>query len=694
MKRPFSWLTSEWLPLFLAAVCVVLSIIAWSEIEGGGSTVRTANLVLTMGMLVSMLVALSTLRLSRDRREADEIVDQIAQSVDVDTLDRRLLGVVATRTDNPMLIVDADGRIEWINRGVERLLSRSAAELIGRTLAESVIRDEANEEALARLEQRLGNAANAQAELRFDANDGRPQWLAVDFHRLHLDDSADRIFIGSVRDVTDRRLAEEQLVHISTHDVLTDLPNRKVILAELEESVERMRNEQLDDNFALLFIDLDRFKIVNDSLGHIAGDRLLLAIADRLRTCVVSRRKAGDIGKFTIARMGGDEFTILLEGMTDRQAVLDLADRLLDELSEPVDLGDETATTSASIGIAFAHDSYRYAEDVLRDADIAMYQAKEKGKSQFVVFDEAMRESVQAQRQIEEELRVAISEERLDLSYLPIVDLNDGTLAGFEALLRWRHDELGWIAPSRFVKVAEESGLMISLGRWVLREAVLQLNHWHMRFPEIAPNLSMHVNVSTRQLADPSLVARIENLMLSSQIRPGALCLEMRESAVVEDGVAASALLDRLSRLNVKLFLDDFGTGYSSLACLHQYPIHGIKIDRAFIQSMESRRDYSAVVHSILSLSENLGIKTIAVGIETSAQLAQLQSLDCEYGQGYFFSRALPAEAAEDWLASYAESVRRGEGEGWIARAGARPMIDAQNGGMPADDRSGYRAAG
>jgi diguanylate cyclase (GGDEF)-like protein len=380
--------------------------------------------------------------------------------------------------------------------------------------------------------------------------------------------------------------------------------------------------------FAVLFLDLDRFKNINDSLGHTHGDLLLVAFAERLE------RTLRPID--TLARFGGDEFAILLSGMADATDAVRVAQRIQDELSLPFVLDKNSAFATASIGIALSSTGYDRPEDILRDADTAMYRAKENGKACYEVFDHGMHARAVSRLQLESDLRQAVEQKEFCVYYQPIVSLQTGRLAGFEALVRWNHPRRGLVSPADFIPVAEETGLIVPIGEWVLHEACAHVREWQMAFPSHR-SLSLSVNLSGRQVAQTDLLDRIKEALASSKLNPHCLKLEITESVVMENADAATLMFKQLRSLGVQLSIDDFGTGYSSLSYLHRFPLNYLKIDRSFVTRLTTDND-NAIVRTISTLARNLGMEVIAEGIETEEQYQQLKMLGCEYGQGYLFS--------------------------------------------------------
>ena len=433
---------------------------------------------------------------------------------------------------------------------------------------------------------------------------------------------------------------KEHFRHAAFHDSLTGLPNRamftELLKAEIESS--QRRGEHM---FAVLFLDLDRFKNINDSLGHTHGDLLLVAFAERLE------RTLRPID--TLARFGGDEFAILLSGMSDATDAVRVAQRIQDELSLPFVLDKNSAFATASIGIALSSSGYDRPDDILRDADIAMYRAKENGKARYEVFDHGMHARAVSRLQLESDLSQAVERNEFCVYYQPIVSLQTGRLAGFEALVRWNHPRRGLVSPADFIPVAEETGLIVPIGEWVLNEACARVRQWQIDSPSHR-SLSLSVNLSARQVAQPDLLNRIKEALGNSKLNPHCLKLEITESVVMENAEAAAQMFKQLRLLGVQLSIDDFGTGYSSLSYLHRFPLNYLKIDRSFVSRLTTDND-NAIVRTISTLARNLGMEVIAEGIETEEQFQQLKMLGCEYGQGYLFSRPVANESVAHLLA-------------------------------------------
>lgn len=481
-------------------------------------------------------------------------------------------------------------------------------------------------------------ASHFICEYRMLHKDGTYRWMLSRGLAVKNESGIVDRMAGSQTEITERKIAEEQLIHDAFHDTLTGLPNRVLFMDRLKHADRRAARHK-DYIFSVLFVDLDRFKVVNDSLGHTIGDQLLVAVSQRLEECL----RPGE----TVARLGGDEFAILLEDIKSNNDVEHIINRIKHKVELPFNLSGNEVFTSASIGISLSAAGYVNPEHMLRDADIAMYHAKLNGRARYEIFDEKMHAHVVARLQLETDLRHAIENHEFHLNYQPIMLMDTGKIKGFEALVRWNHPNRGLIMPGEFISIAEDTGMILSLGKWVLEEACRQLSIWQK---QVACDISMGVNLSIKQFT-PNLVSTVKNAILNAGIRPESLILEITESMIMENAESASKLLAELKVLNVKLHIDDFGTGYSSLSYLHQFPLDALKIDRSFIAKIGIDNDEKLeIVKAIASLANNLNLEVIAEGVETIEQLAHLRHLNCKNMQGYLFSKPLDVESAGKFL--------------------------------------------
>ncbi len=508
------------------------------------------------------------------------------------------------------------------------------------------------------------NDAVSEFESQIYRKDGSVIWISESARVIRSCDTGELLYYeGRVEDITDRKLAKEQLRERAFYDPLTGLPNRALFMERLSQNVEQAKCYP-DYRFAVLFLDLDRFKVVNDSLGHLVGDQLLIAIARRLEACL----RAED----TVARLGGDEFTILLQAIDDVNQAILVAERIHQQLNAPFNLDGHEIFTGVSVGIVLSREvrqdiccaiDYDRPEDLLRDADTALYRAKALGKGRYEVFDRTMHQSAVAQLELETDLHRAVENQEFQLYYQPIVSLSTNRITGFEALLRWSHPTRGLVYPDEFIPTAEEMGLIIPIGWWTLREACRQLRSWQEKGrgeeSSLSP-LTIHVNLSSKQFLQPDALCQIDQILQETGLDGHYLKLEITESCLLENPDAATTMLTQLRKRQIGLCIDDFGTGYSSLSYLHQFPINILKIDRSFVsgigassdealasESLDTAKDFPLqIARTIVLLAHNLGMEVIAEGVETTQQLIQLQALNCQYGQGYLFSKPQDASTA------------------------------------------------
>ncbi|MHC4775049.1 MAG: putative bifunctional diguanylate cyclase/phosphodiesterase [Planctomycetota bacterium] len=553
-----------------------------------------------------------------------------------------LSGVMILQAIRDEAGIISDFQCRLMNEEAQQILGRSATVLLGEPLTKHVpcIKDEGFfHEAVSVMETRL-----PFRDERCCDYGGRNRWYQITMVR-HGDG-----IIATFADVSGRKKTENELRHQAQHDALTNLPARSLLTDRLAQAITRAKRLP-NYKFAVLFLDFDRFKIINDSLGHEVGDQLLIAISERLRANLRGLDTPARIGDAHLpARLGGDEFVVLLDGIVDGRDALIVAERLQEALSKPYILEGHEVISTASIGIVFSDGNYERPDDILRDADTAMYQAKSSGKARHVVFDEHMHSEVIQRLNLEKELRRAADQNEFALNYQPIVSLATAQVRGFEALIRWNHPERGVISPAQFIGLAEELGLILPIGDWVLREACLQLRRWQQERQGLSP-LSMTVNLSKKQLTHPDLVASVDALIKEVGVKPSSIVLEITESTIMDNFDAITPVLSELHEVGVLLAMDDFGTGHSSLGFLNLVPMDILKIDRSFINRTGNARQHSAIIQSILQLAHAMEMEVVAEGVETEEQLILLQDLECNYCQGFLFSKPLAPEQAQQFIA-------------------------------------------
>lgn len=529
-------------------------------------------------------------------------------------------------------------KVLYANPKVSEIFGYSHSELLGLPSALALVVDEHREKVADYLREQIDSADGDPLGFRGLRKDGTV--IDLEVHCSQTTFNGLPAVLGTVLDVTSRKATEERLFQAAFHDPLTGLPNRILFMERLEHAFQRQKRGK---QFAVLFLDMNRFKAINDSYGHSTGDELLRVVAHRMETCV----RPGD----TIARFGGDEFGLLIEDITQAEDATEIAGRIRDAIGETVEINGHEIHAAVSIGIALSSAGYRTPEEILRDADLAMYRAKGTGdRSRFEIFDQAMHGEVLERIELENDLQVAAERGDFHLHFQPIVDLRSGEMAGVEALVRWTHASRGAVQPATFIPLAEETGIIIPIGRQVLRMACRQLADWQKRFPRELP-LSVSVNLSAKQIRGSAIVEDVRELLEETGLAPGSLQLEITEGLILEDQRAAAHMLNRLKALGVRIYLDDFGTGYSSLGYLHSLPIDSIKIDRTFINRLELQ-DASGphLVRTIVNVAHTLGMEVIAEGAETIEHVRRLQDLGCEFAQGHHFAPAVPAEEIEGML--------------------------------------------
>ncbi len=579
-----------------------------------------------------------------------------------------------------VLAADEQGHITFLNPVAQTMTGWSVEEAIGRDWHE-VFQLEREDEDLRILPP--GTRVGGVRSRMLRARDGRGRPVEMHMTPLRALEGDPVGLVLTFRDVTERRALEERLVHQAFHDPLTGLPNRALLTSRLRHSLnqksrlsqyerrERSGGEEATGCIAVLFLDMDNFKVVNDSLGHAAGDAMLIEIANRLERCL----RAGD----TAARFGGDEFIVLIDDVNNPRYATQIAERIVASLQEPFDVGGQKVYSSPSIGIAFAARGNETAEDLLRDADAAMYDAKKRGKACYSVFHNSLSFAARERLDIGNELRLALERKEFILHYQPKIELSTGHIYGVEALVRWNHPTRGLLSPAEFIGVAEEMGLIVPIGRWILREACAQAKRWQQQ--DFSSHLSMSVNVSARQLSDglgpmppmplplpggqidmninvsarqlqhPDLVREVAQVLKETGLEPHNLVLEITESVLMDEADSSMTVLEELKSLGVRLAIDDFGTGYSSLAYLRVFPVDFLKIDRQFVRGAGQSESGEIILNSMIDLAHALKLTVVAEGAETAEEVVELRKLGCDLAQGYFFARPLAPEDISALLA-------------------------------------------
>ncbi|MDE2613636.1 MAG: EAL domain-containing protein, partial [Burkholderiales bacterium] len=595
------------------------------------------------------------------------------------SLELERLALVGENTSAAVLVGDAAHRVQWVNAAFTSCTGWGAAEVEGALTVELLAHPLADQTVCAALRDAVAAGRPQRAELRCRRRDGSDLWLDVELRPLHDAHGTLRGFITvghevgapqaergrvapeqvGLSEVADRGQGQQPLYAAARADRLTGLPDRGAAMARLERALAHARSHR-GYGFALLFIDFDRFKHVNHTLGHDGGDELLRQIAERLRLALRPGDELARVDSCTdlAARLGGDEFAAVLDGVRDADTVAAVADRLLRELAEPFNVLDHPVRSSASIGIvcvADGADGVESAAALLRDADTAMYEAKRAGRGRWVMFERSMHERLLHTMALEHDLRRALRGDELFVAYQPVVELASGRLSGVEALVRWQHPERGTIGPAEFVPVAEECGLVGDLGHRVLMLACRQFMHWQRTFGERAP-ATLAVNLSRAQLDRPGFTDEVAQVLQGAGMSAQQLQLEVTEALAAQDA-RAQAVLRELKARGVRLALDDFGSGYSSLACLHQLPVDSVKIDRTFVRHAQTVEVHRVLIEATIRVARTLGMTTVAEGIETEGQAALLAALACDRGQGWLYGRPMTADELERWLPPAAAGI-------------------------------------
>lgn len=528
--------------------------------------------------------------------------------------------------------VHQNNSIIAVNPSFEKLFGYAEKEVVGREMVELIVPKENYVEhngfygSIAR-----GNAHRIES-VRCH-KEGRLIPVSIFGYSVKVDTEFEGSFV-IYEDISQRKEFEKQLRHQAFHDALTGLANRVLLMERVERALER-KKRQGNFKFAVLMIDLDRFKAINDSLGHQVGDELLIQISKRVEDCVR--------GTDTVARLGGDEFAVLLEEVKDQNEVRLISQRIQDSIEKEVVIGDHDLYVSGSIGIVVNMDGYHNSEDIFRDVDLAMYAAKDDGKATYKFFDDHLYQKAIESANIEKELRHVLERNELELHYQPIISLKSNQLTGFEALVRWRHPLRGMVPPDKFIPMAEDTGLIVPIGQWVMEEACRQLKEWHLQLGS-NQHLTVNVNMSVKQFLQADFVDKVKRCLDNLQLSPDCLKLELTESLLMEHSRSALSKIEKLKEMGVQFVIDDFGTGYSSLSYIHKFPVDVLKIDRSFVNNLELGHECTEIIKTIVTMSKNLGMTVVAEGIESEFQLDILKQLSCENAQGYLISKPLPKD--------------------------------------------------
>jgi diguanylate cyclase (GGDEF)-like protein/PAS domain S-box-containing protein len=648
-ERQWSSLSPKWLPLPAAMLVVTVSLVYWQALYDGQAQQKNFHTVidatLAMGALRALIFALLIYYYQQSRRQ----LHLAAQTADALRDSEWRFRAIFDQTFQFIGLMSTSGMVLEANRTALAFAGLTEADVLNKPFWETAWWTHSPE-----LQEKLRDAvarASRGEFIRFEAThpDRDGNLHVVDFSLKPVHDERGRIvmLIPEGRDITDQKHAEVELTRLARQDKLTELPNRSLLMERLQHVVTQA-NEQRKYDYAFLFLDFDRFKFVNDTLGHRVGDELLKAIARRLQADInpvdsLNQVVAGD----TTARLGGDEFVVLLQDKRPEQ-VIALAQRLLSALAEPYQLNGHEVHSTASIGIVLGDPGYQQAEEVIRDADAAMYAAKRAGKARYVAFDADMREALRRRLQLENDLRGAIERQELSLAYQPILSLATGEIQSVEILPRWHHPTAGNIDPAEFIPVAEESDLIHGLGDWVLASACRQMVQWQRELGTSAPAI-ISLNLSCKQFRDPGLLAKARRSLAEAGLEPSRLQFEIGESAFANNERAAHATARAIRELGIQLAIDDFGTGSASLTSVHRFPVDAIKVNRSMLADLETSKDSAALIHALAVLVRNLGVCMVADGVDTFAQAVALQELGCGYAQGHFLAGPLTADEFEQF---------------------------------------------
>lgn len=571
-----------------------------------------------------------------------------------------LFQIVAENAADMIALVDVKGRRLYNSPAYKRILGYSASELGGTSSFEQVHPDDRFKVLEAAREARESGVGK-RLEYRIKHKDG--SWRVLESLASTIRDAKGEVskLVIVNRDITERKRAEEQLEHNLFHDPMTGLPNRRLFLERLQRAFVRSRRDR-DHSYALLLANVDHFKVFNETLGAAAGDQVLQRIGRAIGACLreddtIAR---GEGGEMALSRLGGDEFSIILDGINDPSDAMRIAKRIQAAVAEPFTVEEREIRASMSIGIALGTLAHQRPEDVLKDADVAMRRARALGGSRCEVFDEAMHTRAEGRLRLESDLRTALSEKQFRIHYQPVVQLQTRAVGSFEALLRWEHPKQGLISPYRFIEAAEDSGILVSIGQWLMMQASRQLREWQVSQFSAQP-VNVTVNVSALQFADARLANDIQDALRETGIDPARLQLEMTEGVALADPKLTVTVLAHLKHMGIGVILDDFGIGAASLRALRQFPVDALKIDRSLVHEMQTDRSASDMVEMIITLAHKMGLKVIAEGIETARQFERLRELGCEFGQGYYFSQPLESKAVSQFMR---QQVSSGKGAG------------------------------
>jgi len=614
--------------------------------------IRTETLRSDLGLILAMAISAGLINIlfMYSERARSSIAVALAERTGLRQSERRFR-TLTEKSGDVIMILDARRVVKYVSPSVRGVLGLTTSSLKGRDLLESVRTEDT---ALVRISLKACVERDTGESMEFQLRHQDGSWRSFECvpRNLLSDTSIDGLVLN-LRDITARKRAEMELQFNAGHDGLTGLPNRALFLERLQGVIDRLRRHP-EQTAAVLFIDIDNFKVINDSLGHEAGDELIVELGQRIKT---SLRTGDTVGRVpsaaengeTVARMGGDEFTVLLEDLRDMGAAMRVAQRIRELIEHPFVLRGHKIHRSASIGVALATGDTS-AEDLMRNADIAMYRAKNNGKSCCELFDAEMHAQVMMRLQAEADLRRAVERQEFRLYYQPVVTLATEAVEGFEALVRWERPGSGLVQPGEFIPLAEETGMIVELGEWVLTEACQQAIRWQQKGGgEAAPYVS--VNISGKQFSCPSFLSQIKGALEKSGLLPHLLKLELTESVAMENAPRTEQILGQIQQLGVKLSIDDFGTGYSSLSYLRRFPIHTLKIDKSFVLNMRENNEACAIVRTIVALARSLQMAVVAEGLETPEQLKELKAIVCDAAQGYLFAKPMPASESLEFLA-------------------------------------------